>query len=231
MSRKESTSSEMAIAWIDLSYAKSQGMTGNTKFILNGVNGCLRFGCLTGLMGPSGAGKTSLLKILSGRIRTDVSNRNKIFICNETRNACLIGQHETNHLIMELTVKQNMVYASKLKNSCVKKDKRFNHSTNVRNILNELMISHIEDRPVGLCSGGQQKRLIVALELTGILKPNVLLIDEPTTGLDSEAALTVSNDYIDVFMISVGFVADYEKPEPIGKRASNRGNDEHSSAQ
>ena len=181
----------IAIAWIDLKYETSLGIIGHKKLILNGVNGSLTFGSMTGLMGPSGSGKTTLLKILSGRARAGVSAQTRIYMSAEAKNRCLIGQHETNYLIMELTVKQNMLYASKLKNSSIKKDKRFDHLTNVNNILEELMISHVEDTRVGECSGGQQKRLIVALELTAILKPSVMFIDEPTTGLDSAAALTV----------------------------------------
>ncbi|CAG2165983.1 unnamed protein product [Oppiella nova] len=52
-------------------------------------------------------------------------------------------------------------------------------------------MSDIRDTRVDECSGGQQKRLSIAIELTQYVKPNLLCIDEPTTGLDSNAAENV----------------------------------------
>jgi ABC-2 type transport system ATP-binding protein len=65
---------------------------------------------------------------------------------------------------------------------------RVDHENNAKNLLSELMISDIENRKVENCSGGEQKRLSIALEMTSYIKPNLLCIDEPTTGLDSNAA-------------------------------------------
>jgi len=62
----------------------------------------------------------------------------------------------------------------------------------VINLMEELMISDIWDNVVEKCSGGQQKRIVIASELTSMIKPNLLSIDEPTSGLDSDAAEVVS---------------------------------------
>ena len=50
------------------------------------------------------------------------------------------------------------------------------------------MLTNCADNFVSQCSGGEQKRLAIGLELTPRIKPNFICIDEPTTGLDSYAA-------------------------------------------
>ena len=50
------------------------------------------------------------------------------------------------------------------------------------------MLTNCADNRVSQCSGGEQKRLAIGLELTPRIKPNLICIDEPTTGLDSYAA-------------------------------------------
>ena len=62
--------------------------------------------------------------------------------------------------------------------------------------MEELSISDIMDTRIEKCSGGQLKRVCIALELTAVHKPDLLFIDEPTTGLDSNAALIVFNYFI-----------------------------------
>jgi ABC-type multidrug transport system ATPase subunit len=62
--------------------------------------------------------------------------------------------------------------------------------------MSELMISNITNNFVDDCSGGEFKRLAVASELISYRKPNLLCIDEPMTGLDSNAAEIVS--FIDI---------------------------------
>jgi len=94
----------------------------------------------------------------------------------------------TEHLLYGLTAKQALIYASKLKNS----DSKVNHTNNVEQLMNELLISDINETRVEVCSGGEQKRLVIAMELTSQIKPNLICIDEPTSGLDSNAAEVVN---------------------------------------
>jgi ABC-type multidrug transport system ATPase subunit len=158
------------------------------KIILNQLNGCVEFGSLNALMGPSGAGKTSLLRCLSGRYQTLLTDETRIYLSKfEKIRTCFISQDEREHLLEGLTAKQILIYASKLKNS----DKRLDHEMNVKNLMTEFLISDIEDNCVQNCSGGEQKRLAIALELTSQIKPNLICIDEPTSGLDSNAAEVV----------------------------------------
>jgi ABC-type multidrug transport system ATPase subunit len=183
---------KIAIAWIDLNFSIKSFLVRNEKLILNNLNGSINFGSLNALMGPSGAGKTTLLKCINGKNKFGLEEKSKIYLNSSQKiRSCLIGNNEKERLVIGLTAKQNLIYASKLKNSG--KDFNISHENNVNNLLSELMTSDIADNKVEFCSGGEKRRLLIALELTSRIKPNLLCIDEPTSGLDSYAAEGVNN--------------------------------------
>ena len=88
---------------------------------------------------------------------------------------------------MRLRVKGSLMYSSKLKNYQIRKYK-FNHEENIEKIISDLLLTDCQDNLVVNCSGGEQKRLSIGLELTSIVKPNLMCIDEPTSGLDSNTS-------------------------------------------
>ena len=178
----------LAIAWVNLTVLKTSLFSRQQKVILDKINGQISFGALTALMGPSGAGKTTLLRCINGFNQSDISN-DSIFYVSKTKSIrqCFIVQEQKEHLLMRLTVKESLMYSSLLKNYQIRKYK-FNHEENIQTILNDMLLNECKDNLVGLCSGGEQKRLSIAMELTSIVKPNLLCIDEPTSGLDSHAA-------------------------------------------
>jgi len=188
MSQNElSINKQIAVAWIDLTFRIKPLFTRKEKIILNSLNGSVNFGSLNALMGPSGAGKTTLLKCINGRKNSGLAEDSKIYLSSSEKiRSCFIGQYEKEYLIMGLTAKQNLIYASKLKNSGQNLD--IDHEKNALDLLSELKMNDIADNKVQDCSGGEQKRLSIALEMTQYIKPNVLCIDEPTTGLDSNNA-------------------------------------------
>lgn len=146
-------------------------------------------GRLVGIMGASGAGKTTLLSLLncslkptSGKILIngiDIHSLDKI-------PEGLIGYVPQDDLLIEdLTVFQNLYYSAKLAFGNMPKDKLIEK---VNNTLKQLGLYEIKDLKVGTplnkkISGGQRKRLNIALEL--IREPAILFCDEPTSGLSS----------------------------------------------
>jgi ABC transport system ATP-binding/permease protein len=147
-------------------------------------------GKLVGIMGASGSGKTTLLSILSGLTKPGSGN---IFI----NGINLYQQKDKLHgiiglipqddlLIEELTVFQNLYYNAKLC-FCDLSETEINDLVN--KTLASLGLFEIKDLKVGsalnkLISGGQRKRLNIALEL--IREPSILFVDEPTSGLSSK---------------------------------------------
>jgi len=179
---------KISIAWIDLTLKNPKQLLRKEKIILRQLNGCIDFGSLNALMGPSGAGKTSLLKCLNGRNKTQISDKTKIYLSKFRRiRTCFISQDVGEHLLKGLTAKQAMIYASKLKNS----DKNVEHHKSIENLMFELSINDIADTNIQNLSNGEKKRLVIAMELTSYIKPSLLCIDEPTSGLDSNAAEVV----------------------------------------
>nr|QER78508.1 ATP-binding cassette transporter [Diaphorina citri] len=159
------------------------------KEILHGISGEFKAGQLTAIMGPSGAGKSTLLNILAGLTLTGSSG--KILVNGQERKSACIEQflklscyiQQDDALRPKLTVTEAMMIASHLKLG-------FKVSTQEKKdqIFELLEMLGLENHCNTLCaclSGGQKKRLSVALEL--ITNPPILFLDEPTTGLDSSS--------------------------------------------
>ncbi|CAG2101733.1 unnamed protein product [Medioppia subpectinata] len=186
-SRRSKDNRRLSIAWIDLTLKVDKTLYSSEKVILRGVNGLFEFNSLNALMGPSGAGKTLLLRSLNGMCRHLMTEESKIYLSTfHTIRTCFIAQDQREHLITGLTVKQSLIYASKLKNSS---KSYINHEINVFQLMQELSITDIMGVNVEKCSSGQQKRIVMAMELTPDIKPNLICIDEPTSGVDSYSAL------------------------------------------
>ncbi|MBU8892233.1 MAG: ATP-binding cassette domain-containing protein [Bacteroidales bacterium] len=146
-------------------------------------------GKLIGLMGASGAGKTTLLSVLTG---LNVPTSGEILINGinlhkeKEKLEGVIGYiPQDDLLIEELTVFQNLYYNAKL---CFNDKSEEEIVELVSKTLTSLGLYDRKDLKVGspmnkMISGGQRKRLNIALEL--IREPSILLVDEPTSGLSS----------------------------------------------
>ncbi len=146
-------------------------------------------GNLVGIMGGSGAGKSTLLNILNGNLiprKGDVLINGLNIHTSRRELLGMIGYIPQDDLLMEdLTVYQNLFYNSKLALGDLPEAEI---NTQVQELLESLGLWEIRDLRVGdvlnkTVSGGQRKRLNIALEL--IRKPAVLFVDEPTSGLSS----------------------------------------------
>lgn len=171
------------LSFSDLSFTVKQGK--QEKLILKHVSGRLRSGELTAIMGPSGAGKSTLLNILTGYI-TEGTN-GQVLMNERPRNLSKFRKlsayiRQDNQLHGNLTVDEAMCVAAKLKVGDKSSSER---ETIIADILDTLgLIDHRKTMTSGL-SGGQKKRLSIALEL--VSNPPIMFFDEPTSGLDSSS--------------------------------------------
>jgi len=168
----------------NISFTFSNGHKG-----LHNVNIAEDTGRLVGLMGASGSGKSTLLNVLNGN---EIPSEGKVEIngINIHKNPDAIKGTigyvpQDDLLIEELTVYENLYYASKL---CFDNKSEAAIEELVSNTLASLGLSETKHLKVGspldkTISGGQRKRLNIGLEL--LREPSVLFVDEPTSGLSS----------------------------------------------
>lgn len=139
---------------------------------------------LIGVIGPSGSGKSTLLKALTGyrpANQGDVlyDNRNLYKQFAELRQRIgLVPQDDILH--KELTVTRALKYAAKLRFPADTTEAE--RQSRIHEVLAELKLDIHKDKKVTSLSGGQRKRVSVALEL--LTKPSLIFLDEPTSGLD-----------------------------------------------
>ncbi|MDL5048750.1 ATP-binding cassette domain-containing protein [Oscillatoria amoena NRMC-F 0135] len=146
-------------------------------------------GRLIGIMGASGAGKTTLLNVMAGLAKPSIGkiliNGFDIFEEKEKIHGVIGYVSQDDLLIEELTVYQNLYYNAKL---CFAHFTEEQIHQQVMEVLENLGLDQRKDLKVGnplekTISGGQRKRLNIALEL--IREPAILFLDEPTSGLSS----------------------------------------------
>uniref|UniRef100_A0A182STB2 ABC transporter domain-containing protein n=1 Tax=Anopheles maculatus TaxID=74869 RepID=A0A182STB2_9DIPT len=133
---------------------------------------------MTAIMGPSGAGKSSLLNILTGYTTQGVKGTLSFGSSGNTNRKLCSYILQEDYLQPLFTVHEIMLMACDLKVS----SDSLNRSEKLRlvdKILDTLQLSYCKQTRCGSLSGGQRKRLSIALEL--IDNPPILFLDEPTT--------------------------------------------------
>jgi len=185
------------IYWQDLSVETSSNVT-----LLHAFSGFIATGELCGIIGPSGSGKSSLLRTLGGRRFGDLKSSGKFWWNDDASSrsssrllspSLVAFLHQQDVFFGMLTAKETLQLASFLEFPDLKRTER---DAIVQKSLDSLGLTLVQDRKIGDrlmsdakgggLSGGEQRRLSLALEMLG--NPRLFLADEATTGLDSTQA-------------------------------------------
>lgn len=149
---------------------------------LDNINFEVKEGELIALLGPSGCGKTTLLRIIAGLLNEDdgkilVDNKDITKLTPQERNTALVFQNYA--LFPHMTVYENIAYGLK-----IRKINKIEIEKQVDEILEKVGLKEYKNRKIQHLSGGQQQR--VALGRALVIKPNLLLFDEPLSNLDEK---------------------------------------------
>lgn len=165
--------------------------------ILKSISFVAKSSEILALVGPSGTGKSTLLRILSGRIKdknfdpkTISINDQWITSPSQLRKICGFVTQEDN-LLPLLTVKETLMFSAKFR---LKDMSGKQKEARVESLMQELGLLHVGNSFVGDeehrgISGGERKRVSIGVDM--IHDPSILLLDEPTSGLDSTSAFQV----------------------------------------
>jgi ABC-2 type transport system ATP-binding protein len=143
--------------------------------VLPGLNVTIARGRITGLLGPSGSGKTTLLRAIVG---VQVVAGGTVSVLGEPagstelrRRVAYVTQEAS--VYVDLTVQQNIQYFARILDAPASDERR---------VIDVVGLSDFRDQRVGQLSGGQRSRVSLAVALLGA--PELLVLDEPTVGLD-----------------------------------------------
>jgi len=143
--------------------------------LLDDVSFAVEAGWLVAVVGPTGAGKTSLAKALLGQLTLDAGT---VRVHGQTGAGRVAGVPQDDATHAQLTLRRTLDHAAALRSGGSPGERR----RKVDAMLAELGLSGRASTPLDHLSGGERKRANVAVELLG--NPDLLILDEPTAGLD-----------------------------------------------
>ena len=161
------------------------------KVVLKDINFDIKEGDIYGFIGPSGSGKTTLIKMIVGM---DTPDEGSIYLLGQKMPNLNILQQigymaQSDALYTALTGKENLMFFASLFNiDKAEKQKRIAYAAELVNLTADL------DKRVSAYSGGVKRRLSLAIAL--IQNPQVLILDEPTVGIDPELRLSIWNELL-----------------------------------
>jgi len=157
---------------------------------VNNISFEIKEGEIVGLLGQNGAGKSTTMNIITGYIEATEGNVyiNGIDISKRPKKAkkCIGYMPEGVPLYSDLTIKEFVTYMAELK---LIKGK--NKKEEVERVINETGLSEIKNKIIKNLSRGQKQRVSLAGALVG--NPKILILDEPTVGLDPKQVVDIRN--------------------------------------
>ncbi|GAB4845774.1 ABC transporter G member 22 [Ancistrocladus abbreviatus] len=179
-------------------------------------------GEMLALIAPSGGGKTTLLNLLSGRLKINsgtITYNGQPYSKSFKQRIGFVLQDDL--ALPHLTVKETLTYAAllRLPNTLTREQKK----ERALNVISELGLESCQNTVIGGTytrgiSGGERKRVCIGNEI--LLNPSLLLLDEPTSGLDSTTALRIVQMLHNIAKPSSRLFSKYDKLILLGKGSS-----------
>jgi len=178
----------------DIKFEKISKTLPSKQEIMRDVSGEFKAGRTCAIMGPSGAGKTTLVNLVTEKAKRTSGdifiNGKKDSLKNYKKLIGFVPQEDV--MLRELTVQDILLHSAKMRlpKSWTDEQKK----SKVLEVVHFLGLEKVMNSPIGNeeergISGGQRKRVNIGMEL--VADPNILFLDEPTSGLDSATAFEV----------------------------------------
>ena len=188
---------------------------GCSQPLLAQVTGEITSGSLWGVMGASGAGKSTFVNVLMGK-HSHTGGMTKIngSAGVSSKYKKVIGYVPQDDIVLpELTVRENILHSARIRLPSYLSDKDI--QTHVDLVLKCLKLSHVQDSRVGstaapIISGGERKRVSIGMELAAA--PMALFLDEPTSGLDATSASSIMSILKAVSSLGITVVTIIHQP-------------------
>lgn len=159
--------------------------------VLKDISATLNSGEILGFLGPSGAGKTTTIKIMTGQVEATSGSAYILGIDARNIDETIYEQigivTDSSGVYERMSVYDNLLYFAKLLN--VKKER-------IDALLTQVGMLEHKKKLAGKLSKGQMQRLILARAI--LHEPKVLFLDEPTSGLDPSTALAIHSLLLDL---------------------------------
>jgi len=189
--------------------------SGAKRPILQNVTGFIKRGSLTAVMGGSGAGKSTFVNVLMGKIQ----HTSGVVSVNDTpgrmaRYKKLVGYVPQDDVVSpELTVRENILHSARIR--LPRTWSTADVHAHVDAVLECLELDHVQDSLVGtigkpVISGGQRKRVSIGMELAAA--PMAIFLDEPTSGLDATAASSIMRTLRALAGLGITVIAAIHQP-------------------
>ncbi|KAK9460347.1 P-loop containing nucleoside triphosphate hydrolase protein [Lipomyces oligophaga] len=193
---------EIQEVWLTIEKREIPSLKINNIGILRGVSAKFEPGRINAIMGPSGSGKSSLLNLIAQHLNSSILSQyymsgNVLFkggkiSQRKMSSICSYVTQDDDGLLATLTVRETLQFAADLRlPSSMTREQRYARVEDLiaRMGLNECANTQIGSEFVKGISGGEKRRVSIGVQL--LSEPAVLLLDEPTTGLDSFTAASI----------------------------------------